>query len=113
MGRFSHYQVKQGGSLQRVFRPASVFPEPDTEQVAMPETTIWNEPDTGKELLLKRTFSSANIDIASIPSELSRPDTTANDIEMTTFSANQSDENIDEFLSAMLWTSFLKATENK
>ena len=110
MGIFSHYQVKQGGSLQRVFRPASVFPEPDTEQVAMPETTIWNEPDTRKELLLKRTFSSANIDIASIPSELSGPDSTTSDIEI---SANQSDENIDEFLSAMLWTSFLKATENK
>ena len=113
MGQFSHYQAKQGGSLKRVFRPEPSAPD-TTEEDTLPKAIVWNEPDSEMEPLLQRNSSSANLDIASFPSELFHPDTTTSNIEMTTFGAiNSSDENIHEFLATMLWDSFLKASENK
>ena len=115
MGQFSHYQAKQGGSLQRVFRPEPSAPD-TTEEDTLPKAIVWNEPESETAPLLQRNTSSANLDIASFPSELLQLDTTrcTGDIEMTTFGADDSsDENIHEFLTTMLWTSFLKASENK
>ena len=112
MGQFSHYEAKQGGSLQRVFRP--IPSEPDTtEEDTLPQTIVWNESESETAPLLQRNTSSANLDIASFPSELLQLDTAIGDIEMTTFVADLNDENIHEFLTTMLWTSFLKASENK
>ena len=108
MGQFSHYEAKQGGSLQRVFRAEPSAPD-TTEEDTMPKAIVWNEPDSEMEPLLQRNSSSANLDIASFPSELLDSDTITSDIEMTTFS----DENIHDFLATMLWNSFLKASENK
>ena len=112
MGQFSHYEAKQGGSLQRVFRAEPSAPD-TTEEDTMPKAIVWNELDSEKEPLLQRNSSSANLDIASFPSELLPSDTTTSDIEMTTFGGNSSDENIHDFLATMLWDSFLKASENK
>ena len=108
MGQFSHYQAKQGGSLKRVFRPEPSAPD-TTEEDTLPKAIVWNEPESETAPLLQRNTSSANLDIASFPSELLPSDTTTSDIEMTT----SSDKNIHEFLATMLWDSFLKASENK
>ena len=109
MGQFSHYQAKQGGSLQRVFQPEPSAPDA-TEEDTMPKTILWNEPELEKEPLLQRNSSSANLDIDPFPIELLPSDTTTSDIEMTN---NSTDENIHEFLATVLWDSFLKASENK